>query len=238
MLLVLCEAATKKRAQRGPQNFLLSPDRLPAHAWGEVPLPLGETTGGHGVPGVGLIPGLAGDVPPLLPWLFVLPGVDGLELEEPEFGVEPGVPLVVPGNVPQGEPLGELPGLFGVLGLMVDGSVVLPGVGLAGVFEPGTFGFGVPLGDVDPGVVCGVAVPAGGVAVLAGGVAVLAGGVAVPAGGVAGDPGVEDCPAGGAPPEGAVCATAQLAQHSTTDSNVSFDFDIRLSPSGPSVNDD
>ena len=185
---------------------------------------------------MGLIPGLLGDVPPLLPWLFVLPGADGLELEEPEFGVEPGVPLVFPGNVPQGEPLGELPGLFGVLGLMVDGCVVLPGVGLAGVFEPGTVVFGVPLGDVDPGVVCGVAVPAGGVAVLAGGVAVLAGG--------AGDPGVEDCPAlpeplaGGAPPEGAVCATAQLAQHSTADSNASFDFDIRLSPSGPSVNDD
>lgn len=191
---------------------------------------------------MGLIPGLLGDVPPLLPWLFVLPGADGLELEEPEFGVEPGVPLVFPGNVPQGEPLGELPGLFGVLGLMVDGCVVLPGVGLAGVFEPGTVVFGVPLGDVDPGVVCGVAVPAGGVAVLAGGVAVLAGGVAVPAGGVAGDPGVEDCPAlpeplaGGAPPEGAVCATAQLAQQSTTDSNASLDFDIRLSPSGPSVN--
>jgi len=61
---------------------------------------------------------------------------------------------------------------------------------------------------------------------------VLAGGVAVPAGGVAGDPGVELCPAvpelpaGGAPPEGALCAVAQLAQHKTTDSNVSFDFDI------------
>lgn len=197
-----------------------------------MPLPLGEATGGHGVPGVGLIPGLLGDVP-LLPWL-VLPGVDGFELDDPEFGVDPGVEFVAPGRVPQGEPLGELPGLFGVLGLMVDGCVVLPGVGLAGVFEPGTVVFGVPLGDVDPGVVCGVAVPAGGAAVLAGGVAVLAGGVAVPAGGVAGDPGVEDCPAlpeplaGGAPPEGAVCATAQVAQHSTTDSNASLDFNIRF----------
>jgi hypothetical protein len=233
-----CVRLRQKAGPEGPQNFLLSPDRLFAHACGEVLLPLGDATGGHGVPGVGLIPGLLGDVP-LLPWLPVLPGVDGFELDEPEFGVEPGVEFVAPGRVPQGEPLGEPPGLFGVFGLTVDGCVVLPGVGLVGVVEPGTVVFGVPLGDVDPGVVCwvpagGVAVPAGGVAVLAGGVAGLAGGVAVPAGGVAGEPGVEDCPAfpeplaGGGPPEGAVCATAQLAQHSTTDSNASFDFDIRF----------
>jgi hypothetical protein len=68
--------------------------------------------------------------------------------------------------------------------------------------------------------------------VLAGGVAVLAGGVAVPAWGVAGEPGVEVCPAvpeptaGGALLEGAVCATAQLAQQTTTDNNTSFDFGI------------
>lgn len=205
-----------------------------AQASGEVLLPLGDATGGHGVPGVGLIPGLLGDVP-LLPWLLVPPGVDGFELDEPEFGVEPGVEFVAPGRVPHGEPLGEPPGLFGVFGLTVDGCVVLPGVGLVGVVEPGTVVFGVPLGEVDPGVVCWV-VPAGGVAVLAGGVAGLAGGVAVPAGGVAGEPGVEDCPAfpeppaGGAPPEGAVCATAQLAQHSTTDSNANLGFDIITPP--------
>lgn len=193
------------------------------------------------MPGVGLIAGLLGDVP-LLPWPLVLPGADGFELfEEPEFGVEPGVEFVASGRVPQG----ELPGLFGVFGLTVDGCVVLPGVGLAGVVEPGTVVFGVPPGEVDPGVVCwvvpagGVAVPAGGVAVLAGGVAGLAGGVAVPAGGVAGEPGVEDCPAlpeppaGGAPPEGAACATAHVAQPSTTDSNASFDFDIRFKSSRP-----
>jgi hypothetical protein len=144
--------------------------------------------------------------------------------------------VVEPGNVPHGVPLGELPGFFGVLGT-VDGCVVLPGAGVAG-----TVVFGVPLGNVEPGVVCGVpaggvAVLAGGVAVLAGGVAGLAGGVAVPAGGVAGEPGVEDCPglaeppAGGAPPAGAVCATAQLAQHSTTDSKANFGFDI-ISPPG------
>lgn len=141
---------------------------------------------------------------------------------EPEFGVAPGVPFVVLGKVPHGEPLGELPGLFGVLGLIVEGWVVPRGVGLAGEVEPGTVGLGVPLG----GAVCGVAVCAGGVAVPAGGVAGLAGGVAVPAGGVAGEPGVELCPGapepalGGAPPAGAVCATAQVAQQNRTDSNV------------------
>ena len=190
------------------------------------------------MPGVGLIPGLLGDVP-LLPWPLVLPGVDGFELDEPGFGVDPGVEFVAPGRVPHGEPLGELPGLFGVFGLTVAGCVVLPGVGLVGVVEPGTVVFGVPLGEVDPGLVCcvvpagGVAVPAGGVAVLAGGVAGLAGGVAVPDGGVAGEPGVEVCPAlreppaGGAPPAGAVCASAQLPQHSTMNNNANLDFNIK-----------
>ena len=190
------------------------------------------------MPGVELIPGLLGDVP-LSPWPLALPGVDGFELDELEFGVEPGVEFVAPGRVPHGEPLGEPPGLFGVFGLTVDGCVVLPGVGLVGVVEPGTVALGVPLGEVDPGVVCcvalagGVAVPAGGVAVLAGGVAGLAGGVAVLAGGVAGEPGVEACPAlpeppaAGAAPDGAVCASAQLPQHSTTDNNATSDFDIK-----------
>jgi hypothetical protein len=192
-------------------------------------LPLGEPTGGHG------FPGLLGEVaPPLLLWPLAFPEVDGFEPDDP-FGVEPDDPFAVPGNVPQGDPLGEPPGLFGVLGLMVDGCVVLPGVGAVGEFEPGTVVLGVPLGDVEPGVVCGV--PTGGVAVPAGGVAGLPGGVAVLPGGVAGEPGVgepgvEACPAdpglpaGGAPPEGAACATAQLAQHSTADSNASFDVDI------------
>lgn len=136
---------------------------------------------GHGVPGVELVPGVL-----LLPWV---PGVDGLELEDPEFGVEPDDPFAVP--VPQGELLGEVPGVFGVLGLAVEGCEVLPGVELLGDVDPGVVVFGVALGEAEPGVcpgvVCGVAVPAGGVAVLAGGVAVLAGGVA-------GEPGVELCP--------------------------------------------
>lgn len=131
----------------------------------------------------------------------MLPGVDGFGLDEPGFGAEPGLEFAAPGRVPHGEALGELPGLFGVFGLTVDGSVVLPGVGLVGVVEPGTVVFGVPLGEADPGEVCsvvpagGVALPVGGVAVLAGGVAGRAGGVAVLAGGVAGEPGVEVCPA-------------------------------------------
>lgn len=84
-------------------------------------------------------------------------------------------------------------------------------------------------------------VPAGGVAVPAGGMAVLAGGVAVPAGGVAGEPGVEPCPVepcpaapepavGGAPPEGAVWARTQLAQHNNTKSNIIFLVDILNKP--------
>lgn len=186
---------------------------------------MGEATGGHGLPGVGFIPGVVGSVPPF-------PGAvgAGFVFDEPVFGVEPEAPLVVPGRVPQGEPLGDLPGFVGVFGLMVDGCVVLPGVGLVGEFEPGTVGLVVPFGEVDPGV-CGVDC---GVAVRAGGVAVLAGGVAGLAGGVAGEPGVVLCPAappaGGAPLAGAVCATAQLAHSSTTDSNVNFLADIIRPP--------
>jgi hypothetical protein len=151
-------------------------------------------------------------------------------------GVVLDAPFVVPvpGRVPHGEPLGVVPGVFVVLGLTVDGCVVLPGVAVLGAVGPGTLVLGLLLGDVElgdvepgdvcPGAVCGVAVPACGVAVLAGG-------VAVPAGGVAGEPGVELCPAlleppAGAVPPGAACATAQLAQHKTTDSNASFRDDI------------
>jgi hypothetical protein len=73
-----------------------------AHARGELLLALGEATGGHGLPGLGLIPGLPGDVS--------FPGVGGFAFGEPEFGADPEVPFVVPGNVPHGEPLGESPG--------------------------------------------------------------------------------------------------------------------------------
>jgi hypothetical protein len=94
-----------------------------AQACGEELLPLGEATGGHGLPGVGIVPGALGEVPPELPVLLPLPAVDGFD---PEFGTEPDDPfpddpLDVPGRVPHGEPLGELPGLVGVFGVMVDG---------------------------------------------------------------------------------------------------------------------
>ena len=78
---------------------------------------LGEATGGHGVPGVGVIPELLG-VPPLLVCPFSLPVVDGVEFDELEFGVDPvfGVeaPFDVPGRVPHGDDVcpvlpGELP---------------------------------------------------------------------------------------------------------------------------------
>ena len=164
-----------------------------------------------------------------MPWL---PGVGGFGLDV--FGADPEAPFAVPGSSPHGEPLGEVPGRFVVLGFTVEGSVVLPGVGEFGESDPVTVVFGVPLGEVEPGlvwpgvlcpgVVCGVAVPAGGVAVPAGG-------VAVPAGGVAGEPGVEVCPAlleppAGALPPGELWATTQIAQQNTTASNVSFRDDI------------
>jgi len=174
------------------------------------------------VGGQGLFPG---DVLPLvLPWL---PGVDGFELDDPVFGVEPDAPFAVPGKVPHGEPLGEVPGVFGVFGvfgLTVDGCVVLPGVAGFGEFDPGTVVLGVPLGEVEPGVVWGVVVPVCGVEVPVGG-------FTLPVGGVAVVPGVELCralpepPAGAAPP-GELWAMAQLAQHNTTDNNVSFRDDM------------
>jgi hypothetical protein len=65
-------------------------------------------------------------------------------LEDPVFGA-PGVP----GNDPHGEPLGAVPGVFGVFGFIVEGCVLLPGVAGFGEVEPGT----VPVGG---GVVFGV----------------------------------------------------------------------------------
>jgi hypothetical protein len=127
----------------------------------------------------------------------VLPEVEDPELAEPEvevpvFGVAPGVP----GRLPQGELLGVVPGVE--FGFMVEGCVVLPGVGDVVEFAPGTGG----------GVV---------------GVAVFPGGVAVP--GVFA-PGVPGLPAGAAPPAGALCATTHTAQARTMERKVSFVADI------------
>lgn len=114
----------EKRARGGPlKRKRVTIPFVSPQACGELLLPLGEATGGQGVPGVGLIPELLGDVPPLLVWPFPVPPVDEFGFEEDEFGdaefcVEPefgavGDPFAVPGKVPHGDPFGELPG-FGV----------------------------------------------------------------------------------------------------------------------------
>jgi hypothetical protein len=111
---------------------------------------------GDGVVELGLLePGL-GD-PELLefgllePWLL-----------DPASGVDPFGALAVSGKVPHGEPLGVVPGAFGVFGLIVEGCVLLPGVAGFGEVDPGT----VP--------VCGATVPVGGVTdPVGGGVVVL-----------------------------------------------------------------
>ncbi len=167
-----------------------------------------------------------------------MPPVGGGVVGAPEFGlfgvVEPGevvpgevvpegfVPfgLVVPGVVVPGVVVPGVPGFWGVVSgaVPVAGGVPLPGGGVA-----------VPAGGVAvlPG---GVAVPAGGVAVLPGGVAALPGAVAAPPGAVV-EPGVELCPAvpaapDAAPPDGAVCATTQVAHKRTREASVSFVIDI------------
>ena len=179
---------------------------------------------------MGFVPG---DVLPLLlPWV---PEVEGFELEDPAvgdpafedpvFGAEPDAPLAVPGIVPHGEALGDVPGLFGLFGFAVDGCVVFPGSeGFVGL-EPGAPVFGVPPGEEEPGVVCPGAVC---------GVVAPVGGFTAPVGGAVGEPGVELCPALLEPPAGRappaeLWATAQLAQHNTIDSNVRFRDDMSKS---------
>ena len=172
--------------------------------------PFGEADGGQGVPGVGFIP----EFPAV-----ALPGLAELEDELELLEVEPGDPLAEPGRVLHGEPLVEVPELLELFGV-VEGCVVLPGAGVPGEVDPGVVVFGVPFGDVDPGVVWVV----GGVAVPVGGVAVPAGGVAAP--GVELCPAVPELPAGAVPPAGELCATTQTAQHRTTKSKISFFIDM------------
>jgi hypothetical protein len=154
---------------------------------------------GEAAGGQGVPEGVVPGVPGVaeLPWSF--PEVDGDEpgLVDPVFGVEPpGVPGV-PGRVPQGE----------LLGVVVFGSTV--------DVEPGT---------VVGGGVVGVEGLPGGVVVVAGGVAVLPGGVAVL--GVWVCPAVPGVPVDGVPPEGALCATTQIAQKSSRERKLSFRADI------------
>jgi hypothetical protein len=117
------------------------------------------------------------------------------------LGVDPvlvvGVPAV-PGIEPQGEVCADEPGV--VLGFIVDGCVVLPGVGGFVDVAPGT-GVGV----------VGVAVP---------------GGVVVPGAFAPEAPALPEVPAGAAPPAGALCATIQTAQPRNIESKASFVADI------------
>jgi hypothetical protein len=100
---------------------------------GEVLLPFG----GQGFADVDPAPGLLGDVP--FAEVDCEVGGDALEPEELPFAVDPDAPLCVPGIVPHGEPLGEVPGVV-VLGFAVDGEVL------------GLVVFGVPLGELVLGV--------------------------------------------------------------------------------------
>lgn len=83
------------------------------------------------------------------------------ELDEPEFaepddlepvlGDDPVGEPAVPGMVPQGETLGEVPGVVVVLGFTVEGCVLLPEEGGLVEFAPGTLegdvgGFTEPVG--------------------------------------------------------------------------------------------
>ena len=115
-----------------------------------------EVLGGPGVPD-GLVAGLLRDLPASLPDVVD----DGPGFDEPEFDPEFGFEALggpgVPGNVPHGDPLGVVPGSFGVFGFTVDGCVLLPGAGLPGEVAPGTVPgvvfLGVaPLVELEPGV--------------------------------------------------------------------------------------
>jgi len=140
-------------------------------------VPVGEDAGGQGVPlavDPDVAPEFVGDTPEVLLPEFAEPEFGDLEFVEPEFvvagsdpgfgvaGLEPGfdvagfVEAAVPaalGRVPQGDPLGIVPGVLVEFGFTVEGDVLVPGVAGAGEFAPGMlpgeveFG-GDPLGPV------------------------------------------------------------------------------------------
>ena len=106
--------------------------------------------------------------------------------------------------------------------------MLVPGVAGLVEFEPGTldgeFGVVAPVGGVTVPV-GGVVAPVGGVTEPVGGVAVLVGGVAVP--GACVRPAVPVLRVAGAvPPEGALCATTQVAQQRITERNAILLADI------------
>lgn len=154
------------------------------------------------------------------------PELDEPELDEPEPEVFGELFPAVPGMVPQGDPLGVVPGAAEVFGFTVEGCVALPGVGVLVEFAPGTVE-----GAVEP-VGGAVVLPVGGAVVLPVGGAAL-----VPVGGAecdcpAGLPAALPValPAGADPPAGALCATTHVPQHRITERKVSFVIDIAKLP--------
>ncbi len=74
-------------------------------------------------------------------------GFEDPELDDPVFGVEAPAEPAVLGKLPQGEPLGLVPGVLDVFGFTVDGCVLLPGVAGFVELEPGTLeGDELPVG--------------------------------------------------------------------------------------------
>jgi len=144
---------------------------------------------------------------------FAEPALDEPVFAVPVLGVEefPAEP-VAPGIEPQGDVVEDDPGVL--FGFIVDGWVVLPGVGGFGEVAPGTVG----------GLV-GVAVLPGGVAVPDVFAPVLPALPAFPAPAAGAVP-----PAGAAPPAGALCATTQTAQARTIERKVSLFADIGKPP--------
>jgi len=155
-------------------------------------------------------------------------------LEEREFEA-PGFqfPLLAPGKLLQGEPLGVVPGLVEVFGLTVEGWVLLSSDGGFVELAPGTL-FGGLADPVDPaaGADGGLVDPVdGNVADPAG--ATVEGGDAEPGAcvcralvcpePVCPEP---EVPAGGAPPAGALWAAIQVAQPRKIKSRVTFPTDI------------
>lgn len=146
-----------------------------------------------------------GGAEPELEAEFPEPELDesGLEADPLLGAVPPAAPGAL-GRFPHGEVPGVPPGV--VFGFMVEGFVVLPGVGGFVELAPGTVDGAFGVGE---GVV--------GVEELAGGVALAPDGVVV----LPGDcwPAVPELPAAGAePPAGAACAMTQEAQSRITES--------------------
>jgi hypothetical protein len=68
-------------------------------------------------------------------------------LDDPRFGADPLGAVASPGRLPQGDPLGVVPGVVEVFGFTVEGCVLFPDDGGLVEFAPGTFDGGTdPVG--------------------------------------------------------------------------------------------